>query len=218
MKNTYEDRLLTELRQVVTENPAPVTPSRRFGWKPRLVIGGVAAALVAAGAVAVVETSATPAFAVTPNKDGSVTVTINKLSDAEGLQRELIAAGVPTVAKYLPIGKTCAPDWYKPAQAGPTSMKMTLTDGHLTFTISRHQLRKGQTLIISTQNGVGTGPGGEQAEMSAVGMGVAQGPVGVCHVVDAKLPPPGQPGAGGGSVHTDGPDAGTSAGPTLTTN
>ncbi|GAA1706430.1 hypothetical protein GCM10009765_64840 [Fodinicola feengrottensis] len=208
MKNTYEERLLTELRQIVAENATP-GPARRFGWKPRLVVGGVAAALIAVGAVAVIETTATPAFAVDKNNDGSVSVTINKLSDAEGLQRQLIAAGVPTVAKYLPLGKKCSDDWYRPAPSGSMYTSMRIDQDHVTFTIGRYQLGKGQTLVISTEGGVAPGPNGKPADVSGIGLGIAQGPVGVCHVVDIKVPPPGQSGAGGGAVRVDGNGSGS---------
>jgi len=118
MKETYEDRLLTELKQVVTDKPvatrAPASWLEAAADRRR-----VAAALVAAGAVAVIETTATPAFAIDKHADGSVTVTINNLSEADRLQAELTAAGVPTVAKYVPYGKICKPGWFTPRAATP---------------------------------------------------------------------------------------------------
>jgi hypothetical protein len=117
----FEERLLSELRRVVAERPAPQltiapTPSR-FTPRRLAMAGGAAGALGLALAVALPSGSGSPdqAWAVSPNPDGTVTVTIETLKDADGLERELIAAGVPADVRYLPAGTECAGD----AASGP---------------------------------------------------------------------------------------------------
>src|SRR2546430_791444 len=48
-----------------------------------------------------------PAFAVDRKADGDVSVTINNLSDAHGLQSQLRAAGINAEVDYTPAGKAC---------------------------------------------------------------------------------------------------------------
>jgi hypothetical protein len=101
----FEDRLLEQLRRYVAEQPAPAATAaaQRAPRRTRLALAGVGVA--AATAVAIVATSSdvTPsAYAVQPRKDGSVSVKIRSLSDADGLQRSLRAAGVPAVVSYAP--------------------------------------------------------------------------------------------------------------------
>ncbi|WP_163511101.1 hypothetical protein [Fodinicola acaciae] len=199
---TYEDRLLTQLKQVVTENAAqPPTRARRLGWKPRLVVGGVAAALVAGGAVIAVETTTPPAFAVTKQPNGIISVTINRLEDADGLARQLTGAGIPTVAKFLPEGKKCADGWYQRAtDVRVSGDRMSLSGESMTFTMRKGQLKPGQTLIISTQYATVDGPDGKPTKVHSLGLDYAQGPIGSCRIVAAApfKPAGGTGGAGGG--------------------
>ncbi|HMJ35262.1 MAG TPA: hypothetical protein VK501_15235 [Baekduia sp.] len=107
MSNHFEERLLQQLRQVVTERPAPTravaapTPPRTH--RRRFVLAGAGGVAAVAATVAVIASSGgvtESAYAVTPRADGSVTVKISSLSDADGLQRALRAAGVPAVVRY----------------------------------------------------------------------------------------------------------------------
>ena len=100
----FEDRLLEQLRQVVADRPAPHEAARRRPQRTRLALAGVGVA-AAAAAVAVVATSNDldhSAYAVQSQADGAVTVRIHSLSDADGLQRSLRAAGIPAVVDYVP--------------------------------------------------------------------------------------------------------------------
>jgi hypothetical protein len=99
----FEDRLFEQLRDVVAARSAP-TPRRR-ARRARLVLAGAGvAAATAVAAVVATGGDVTPAYAVQPGADGSVTVRIHSLRDAAGLQRELRAAGVPAVVDYAPAG------------------------------------------------------------------------------------------------------------------
>jgi hypothetical protein len=196
--SNFEERLLVELREMTAARPAGRVQRRVFWHRPRLVLaGGLAAVLAAAGiaGVLVLSTGTQAAYAVTRNADGSVTVEIDSLTDAAGLQAQLQAAGVNAVVEYLPEGKVCQQPWYTPAgaDAAPGMHQGSVgrtSDGATRFTISGDQ-PAGTTLVITTQ----TGPGGEQA----LGMGYAQGTVPPCQVVDA---PAGSGPLGGPPIET----------------
>lgn len=203
----FEDRLLAELRYVVATRVAPEAirgPRRRRA--PRLLLGSAASAAVA-GAVLLVAAGGggvAPAFAVDRQPDGSVTVTINRLSDSEGLQSQLRAAGISAVVDYTPLGKACR----EPRGSRPASMQgrghgsvhqSTATGEAASFTISRSMVAPGQTLVIMTSGGAGP---------SSVGMEVIQGPVSPCQLVDAPAPSA----AGGGGLSTQGASQGNRSG------
>jgi hypothetical protein len=207
----FEDRLLSELRQLVAERPVPpVTPpaeraarAGRARRRPtRLVIGSVTATAVAAGAVLAATWSwggdVTPAFAVDRQPDGTVTVKINRLSDAQGLESKLRAAGVPAVVHYTATpGKICrAPG--KPAAARPTgpvhaSGSISAAPGHpASFSITRDMVRSGQTLLMTVS--------GDKPGPQTIGMAVVNGPVSSCTLKDGPAPGPGEQFSTAGSV------------------
>jgi hypothetical protein len=197
--SNYEARLLVQLRSLVEARPVDRGRRHPFLRRPRLLLAGGLAALVAAAAIAgVVFLSAgtQAAYAVTRNADGSVTVEIDSLTDAAGLRAKLQAAGVSAVVEYLPEGKTCKQPWFtgagvgaaggmRKSEVGPTS------DGAIRFTISGNQ-SAGTTLVVTTQSG----PGRDQA----LGIAWAKGAVPPCQVVDAPA----------GSGPLGGPPAGSS--------
>jgi len=211
----FEDRLLAELRRHVPIQPEE-KPTNRRRVPRRLAVAGGLAALLAAGAAAGVpflSGGSAPAYAVTDNGDGTVTVDIASLTDASGLQQKLRDAGINAVVQYLPPGKTCKQPWYTPAgrlEAGGTpTQKMRVQggvrvtqDGHATFTISS-DLPDDVTLVITTQGNFTTVNGPQ-----AIAIALAQGAVPPCDVVDAPPgsdplpPPPGKPGGGDTKVVT----------------
>jgi len=178
--SNFEDRLLVELRNMVEREP--VERGRRLPRRRFALAGGLAAVAAAAAIAGVLVLSAgtQAAYAVTKNADGTVTVEIDSITDAAGLQAKLQAAGVNAVVEYLPEGKMCAQPWFTPAGAAAHGMRQSgverTNDGTTRFTISGDQ-PAGATLVVTTQ----TGPGGEQA----LGIGWAQGTVPPCQVVDA---------------------------------
>src|SRR5262249_35212973 len=120
----FEERLLHELRSVVAAQPCagpeppPGRPRAWVGSPRRLTLVGGTAVLVAVAAAAGVPFltgGAAPAFAVDANEDGTVTVEINSLRDAAGLQSKLREAGIRAVVQYLPPGKACKQPWLTPA-------------------------------------------------------------------------------------------------------
>lgn len=96
--NTFESSLLTELREHVAHQaaaPARRTRAKRLKWSV-VPAGGVAAAAVAF----VLVQSPAAAYAVEKADNGDVVVTIDKLSDAAGLQSALRADGIHAVVNY----------------------------------------------------------------------------------------------------------------------
>jgi hypothetical protein len=110
----FEDRLLHVLRHVVAQRPAPqAAPSRRRISTSRTRVALSGAALAAAlAATALLATgggvSASSAYAVQPRSNGTVSVTVNDLSDAAGLQQKLRDAGIPAVVKYVTDAPACS--------------------------------------------------------------------------------------------------------------
>lgn len=81
--------------------------TRRAPWlrRPALLTGSAlgVAGLATAGVFAL--TSASPAFAVTKNADGTVDVTLSDLSDLSALNQKLAQDGIPVTA--VPISTSC---------------------------------------------------------------------------------------------------------------
>ena len=195
MSTTYKDDALVALKQFVAEGVEPPTGvrTRQLGWKPRLVLGAVAATLVAGGVTVGVQATSTPAFAVERQANGSVTVTINRLSDSAGLERKLTEVGLPAVVNYLQPGKWCGENWIPQAAQPPNSIHLDLADpgdGRTIFTLKGH-LGKGQRMafIISDNNPATTYDSNGQPTgtkyLSTVQWWVAQGAVPPCKVSDA---------------------------------
>jgi hypothetical protein len=159
--------------------------------------------LAAAATVGVIVLSASTqaAYAVTKNADGTVTVEIDSLTDAAGLQSKLQAAGVNAVVQYLPVGKACRQPWFSPLGHSPGGTTQSggehLANGGVSFTLSA-DIPADATVVIETQ----TGPDRE----TALGIGYAQGVVPQCQVVDAPA------GSGPLGGPTPGPDAQTGQG------
>jgi hypothetical protein len=184
--SNFEERLLTELRDLVAVPRIEGGHKRRIWRAPRLALAGGLAAVVAAAVTAgvfVLSAGTQAAYAVTKNADGSITVQIDSLTDAAGLQAKLQAAGVNAVVDYLPVGKMCKQPWFTPAGAHAAAngdMQQSTVgrngDGTTNFTISGDHPADA-TLVVTTQ----TGPGNEQA----LGIAWAKGTVPACEVVDA---------------------------------
>jgi hypothetical protein len=204
---TFEDRLLAELRQVVADRPEPaaVQPPLRRAPRARIALGGFATAAAAAAAVVIASGGdpAEPAYAVDRQSDGSVTVQISSLRDADGLERKLRAAGIPAVVDYTPAGKMCRMPRGKPAQIDKLTMSGTARDsGPATFTFERGQIKPGQTVVIQSSLGEGA---------SSIGTEIVEGPVAACELVDAPSVPAGPGASTGGGRHGVASGGGVSA-------
>ena len=231
---SFEDRLLHELRGIVAAEPA-AERERRPSWTwiaPRRLVPAVGtvvlAGVAAVAAVQLVGGGAAPAYAVSKNDDGTVTVEIASLEDAAGLEAKLRDAGIPAVVQYLPPGKACKQPWPGATPApgslsSPGGMPIKggvehTSDGRTRFTMSRN-LPTDVTLVIMTQVvSAADGPAGARSP-SAIGVMLAQGRVQPCEIVDAPAgaPPLGPPPAGA-TVHTDGAPGMRESGRVVTTH
>jgi hypothetical protein len=130
--NTFEDSLLVELREHIAHRaadaPARTRRARRLRWSA-LPVGAATATAVAL----VLVQSPAAAYAVDRTDDGNVVVTIDKLSDAAGLQQALRADGINAVVNYdanlAPISPSGAPTGVNSdsgTSSGPTT---TTNDG-----------------------------------------------------------------------------------------
>ncbi|HLL36753.1 MAG TPA: hypothetical protein VK545_23365 [Streptomyces sp.] len=120
---TFEDRLLAELHREIdrrvsgtsdpTAAPAPAHGRRRTALTaPRLGLVALACAAVAGAWVLLPGSPAeSPAYAVEPQPDGSVTVTVNDISLGgglqEGLAERLEAQGIHVAVDDVPNGYEC---------------------------------------------------------------------------------------------------------------
>jgi hypothetical protein len=181
--SNFEERLLGELRTVVAARPVESRRRRPLWGGPRLALAGALTVVVAAAAIAGVlalTAGTQAAYAVTKNADGTVTVEIDSLSDAAGLQAKLRAAGVNAVVQYLPEGKICQRPWFTPYghPLGGTNQSGLeyLKNGGVRFTLTAN-IPADATVVIETQNG----PNNE----TALGIAYAQGDVPACQMVEA---------------------------------
>jgi hypothetical protein len=162
----FEQRLLRELRQVVLVSPWGSPGLQRppaSGRLPRVrlplaLAGGAAAALaiaVAGGLPGGGEPS--KAWAVDRNPNGTVTVRIDSLSDAAGLERKLNEAGVPALVQYLPPGKTCADGAPRPPagavtqSSGDPSAPVTAPAGGGEYGVQEDGLHEGDKAGMVTE-------------------------------------------------------------------
>jgi hypothetical protein len=169
-KATFEDRLLGELRGLVSNGAAASVPvPQRRPRRGRLVFAaGVAAAAVAAVLATTISGGTSNAYAVDSQSDGSVTVHIRSLHDAAGLQSALRNSGIDAVVNYsarcvpgappvaAPSGGLTSSGQAPPAGApeGPTSVRIQLAgngaDSGVTFTLDPGHIDPGQKVFITT--------------------------------------------------------------------
>ncbi|HEX6354710.1 hypothetical protein [Actinophytocola sp.] len=148
----FEQNLLTELREVVAEQ-ASVPPPRRALLRGRLALTTAGVGLLAAGLLigvpAMYGDRTSPAYAVTNNDDGTVTVMLNRLEDPEGLERELAAHGITAEVDFSPPGKQCriSPPRYE-EQPQVRSVVMGVADSNSSFTLWPADV-EGMTLVVA---------------------------------------------------------------------
>jgi hypothetical protein len=146
----FEQRLLDELRDVVTERPTEPRrrPSRRLVAAAAAAV--VAGAMLAVGVPLLAGDGATPAYAVEASRDGRITIAIHRLDDAAGLERDLAAHGVRARVSYTPSGTTCKDPWWVPSDHGVrVEVKTVVTrEGEFaSFTFRRSDVGR-RTLVI----------------------------------------------------------------------
>lgn len=114
LRQPHEHSLLGAMRHQIeiTEMPAPHrlphAPAVRLGGRLRILAGGAAAAVAATTAAVLAisaATTAAPAFAVTDNPDGSVTITLNEITGVSDLNAKLASMGI--AVRAVPVESGC---------------------------------------------------------------------------------------------------------------
>lgn len=144
--DSFETALLARLRDHV-DQPAPVR-SRLSRPRPLLA----AAATVAAAVVMLVVVpglGTTAAYSVQEGNSGTVTVEVQRLEDAEGLEAELAKYGVTADITYLPDRQECAPGRYTPVDRSLSGMQVSMGSELLRVTLPPGTVRDGETLVMA---------------------------------------------------------------------
>ncbi|MEV0619299.1 hypothetical protein AB0I81_38695 [Nonomuraea sp. NPDC050404] len=185
---SFEEQILMELKAEITERA-----ERRRRTVRRLFTGAGVAGLAAAAAIAVpmLTGSEQPAYAVTQNTDGTISVTLNEFRDADKLEQDLKKVGVTTDITYLKPGKVCQQNRGEIIGGGsPEEWENSASDKaarlHLSgLRIDPRQVGKGQTLVMafSENRGRATGPD-VKWQFSAY---VVKGQVKPCVMVDNPI-------------------------------
>lgn len=142
----FEDRLIGELMDehgpalAVLERPEPRRRSNRPLW---MTGGALAVALAVAGVLTFATGSSSPAYAVTRNPDGTVTLTVSDVTGVDGANAELRRLGLPV--RVVRVEDKC-PDRY---QATPVPVElgdMLREPTRLTFSL--RDIPRGETLVV----------------------------------------------------------------------
>lgn len=192
------------LARILCTAPANERSRSRPGTRRvRLAVSGMAPVAIIAAVVVLVATGrdgAQAAYAVQPRPDGTVTIVIHRLSDPEGLQHELQAAGVPAVVDYDPrhAAYTCPGDaaagsgaTAQPATGSPSSGEDPSPAGDPAigketagaFTVRPAKLGAGEKVVITSAEGT----------VGSIGFAVTDDPSRICGIPA----PPSAPPAGG---------------------
>ena len=148
---TFEDGLWERLVEEHEADLVSLAAPREHGNRRLVVIGGSLTGAAAATAAAVIAigaaTSAAPAYAMTQNADGSITITIDELSTAiPELNAKFAQLGIEETV--VPVTTDCTSS--APPLPTPGSPNAT-TSETLTFTPGRKLLPDGYTGILSAR-------------------------------------------------------------------
>ncbi|TDE60376.1 hypothetical protein E1295_00620 [Nonomuraea mesophila] len=114
----FEEQLLMDLKTEI----ATRADRRRRVIRTRSVLATAAMAAAAAIAVPLLTGTGTPAYAVSTNSDGTISVDINEFRDADKLEGDLKEAGVLADVSYVPIDKQCEPGRGEVVGGEPTGL------------------------------------------------------------------------------------------------
>ncbi|MGO9899827.1 MAG: hypothetical protein ACLP0J_09065 [Solirubrobacteraceae bacterium] len=157
--STFEDNLWRELVREHQAEHAHPGRAATGGLVRYRRLAGASLGLAAAATLALTAGTAAPAFAVTSNPNGTVTVTINEIAGIAGANAQLAALGVR--ARAVQIVQGCA--------AGPLISQKVLggaTDGSggsslpTSITIEPSEIPAGDTLVLAAKqfaNGAANG-------------------------------------------------------------
>ncbi|XVQ87094.1 hypothetical protein ACQP2K_06670 [Microbispora siamensis] len=159
MNDTFEDRLLAELKAEIAAREVRAHAPRRRSVRTRFLAGAgiVAAAAAAAVAVPLVVGQQAPAYALTKHPDGSISLRINEFRDPGQVERDLAKLGIQADITYLPLGKRCA-DGRAPFVAGDrtsfTKEELESRDPAVQARIRRQAENMASSKAIQAKNGI----------------------------------------------------------------
>lgn len=141
--STFEDRLWSQLvREHGDQMQLPTIKANSARRRPALITGTALAAVVAAAAVIILTaTTSTPAYAVTRNSDGTVTVTLGDVAAITALNAELARDGI--AAKAVPLTADC------PIHGFPNPMPAGTNPSTYTITIVPADIPAGYTAVLA---------------------------------------------------------------------
>ncbi|QBR94038.1 hypothetical protein [Nocardioides euryhalodurans] len=183
----FETALLHELRAHVADRPARVRRGRT-----RIAVGvGLTAAAAVAAVVVVPGAGVQTAYSVQEGNSGEITVEVNRLEDAAGLERELEAYGVDADVTYVPDGGECAPGRYEPVARSLSGMTTGVGADLLQVTLPPGAVRDGETFVLAVSlvpvPATGDPDGDGISDLGGIRVwtdfDVASGPVAPCDVM-----------------------------------
>ena len=137
--DSFESALLSRLREHVEEQPAEQPRSSRR----RLLVGAIVTSAAAVMVVVVPGLGSTTAYSVQEGNSGTITVEVERLEDAGGLEAALAEHGVHADITYLPDRQECAPGRYTPVGRSLSGMQVSMGTDRLVVTLrARHGARR----------------------------------------------------------------------------
>jgi hypothetical protein len=156
---SFEDGLWERLVEEHDADLVSLAAPRERATRRPLLIGGGLTAVAAAGAAAVVgigaATSAAPAYAMTQNTDGSISVTVYELPTAiPELNAKFAEMGFPET--IVPIESNCRASTEPVAAVGrlvplPTAVDDAQLTGEVTLVLSPPALSPGYTGVVAVE-------------------------------------------------------------------
>lgn len=181
----FEEKLLVELKSEMDDRAIQETTGAPRRITGRRVAAGAAitgVAAVAAVAAQVATGTAAPAYAITSNPDGTVTVKINEFRRPDRLQADLAARGIRTQITYLAPGENCAADPF-PGRRGPSTdhaaWPIQVTDRN-EYKVVPHLLGPDQTLVVRFKEN-------PRRTSAVLGFWLGAGPVKPCTIVNGPV-------------------------------
>ncbi|MEO9325364.1 hypothetical protein ABFT23_17870 [Nocardioides sp. C4-1] len=178
--DSFETALLSRLREQVDQRPdvRPRTPRLRLGLGAAVAVGSAAVMVVVLPGL-----GNTAAFSVQQGNTGTITVEVQRLEDASGLETELARFGVEAEITYLPDRQECAPGRYVPVKRRLSGMSVSMGSTRLIVTLPPDTIRSGETFVMAV-SGAGDGSGGFAGWTE---FDVTAGPVRPCAVLSRFL-------------------------------
>jgi hypothetical protein len=189
----FEDQLLDDLMR--EHGPAlarsrPPAPSRRITPRRSLLAAGAGLAAAAALTGTLVASSGTPAYAVTKNPDGTVTLAVYRQSGIAGANARLRQLGDQQVV-VVPARPGCPSLGSLPRPAVQPAGKVSVQSGTSrsgSITVNAQGIPAGDIMVVASQVTGGT---------TVTGAALTSSPAPAC--VSLPGPPPGHGGPGSGS-------------------